>query len=328
MKGYMKKGSKLLVTGGCGFIGSEFTRRALACGYSVAVVDKLTYAADPERLKSIKARYRFYRTDISSSREIEQVFKRERPQFVFHFAAETHVDRSIADPSSFIRTNVSGTQSLLDAARIYPVKKFIHISTDEVYGDTVKGKFNESSSLRPSSPYSASKAAAELLAAAYIRTYGLPVVIVRPSNNYGPWQYPEKFIPVVIHKGLENKKVPVYARGLNVREWLHVSDCAEAILCVARKAKKGEVYNIGSGHEEKNIELARKILDILGAPLGLIEFVADRLGHDLRYSLDSSRVRSLGWRPRVSFEEGLRETVSWYCLNQRWTEKSLKKLSR
>jgi dTDP-glucose 4,6-dehydratase len=227
----------------------------------------------------------------------------------------------------FIRTNIQGTQILFDAAKETGIDKVIHVSTDEIYGDIKRGKFFENTPFNPSSPYSASKAAADLLAKSYLRTFEFPVIIVRPSNNYGPWQYPEKFIPVVIYKALRNEKIPVYGKGQNVREWLYVSDCAAAILKVLEKGKVGEVYNIGSGNERKNIDVAKQILALLKKPSGLIDYVSDRPGHDLRYCLDYSKIKSkLGWEARISFNDGLAETVGWYKDNFVWLEKKAKYL--
>ena len=316
------KEKKILVTGGAGFIGSAFVRliaksiiaRSMATKQSnVIVVDKLTYAGDLKRLEEVKNKFKFYKTDICDKNKINSIFANEKPDIVAHFAAETHVDRSINDATPFIETNIKGTQILLDASRKHKVNKFIFISTDEVYGEIANGKFNENSPIRPNSPYAASKAAADLLVQAYIRTYQFPAVIIRPSNNYGPWQYPEKLIPVIISAALKNKKVPVYAKGLNVREWLYVDDCAEGILKVAQKGKIGQIYNLGSGDERKNIIVVKAILDILAKPHSLIQFVADRPGHDIRYSLDATKIKkSLGWRPRLDFGEGLEKTISWY----------------
>ncbi|MBU0503139.1 MAG: dTDP-glucose 4,6-dehydratase, partial [Candidatus Omnitrophica bacterium] len=330
---------KILITGGAGFIGSEFVRQLMGTvpafrGLSlkkIIVVDKLTYAGDLKRLQitgivpmtgtvpesaigsllgdcPVKCsqgtvpEFKFYKSDICNKKAIESIFKKEKPNIVVNFSAETHVDRSIQDSSPFISTNIQGTQVLLDCVRKYKIEKLIHISTDEVYGDIEKGKFNEDSPLIPNSPYSASKAAADLLIKSYVRTYGFPAVIVRPSNNYGPWQYPEKLIPVVIYKALKNEAVPVYAKGMNVREWLYVSDCAKGIQFILKKGKIGEVYNLGSGQERTNLEVVKKILDILGKPHSLIKFVQDRPGHDVRYSLDSSQIRRLGWKPEQAFD--------------------------
>ncbi|MDD5079067.1 MAG: dTDP-glucose 4,6-dehydratase [Candidatus Omnitrophica bacterium] len=304
---------KILVTGGAGFIGSEFIRQGCGKGHKIVVVDKLTYAGDLKRLAEVKGKFRFYKQDICDLKAIKAIFQKEKPDVVTHFAAETHVDRSISDANPFMDTNVKGTQVLLDACRSGWIKKFIHISTDEVYGEIKKGKFTESSPFNPNSPYSVSKAAADMLARAYFRTYGLPVVVVRPCNNYGPWQFPEKLIPVAINKIVKGQKVPVYGKGLNVREWLYVSDCARAVWGVCAKAKPGTVYNIGSGQEKRNIDTVRLLLKIMGKGNDLIGFVKDRLGHDLRYSLDCRKIKKeLGWSAKVGFEDGLNQTVQWY----------------
>lgn len=317
---------KILVTGGAGFIGSEFVRQGVNKGYKVIVVDKLTYAGDLERLKEIKEKFKFYKVDICNRNEINNIFKKEMPQVIVHFAAESHVDRSILNISTFIETNVKGTQVLLDVARKYNIKRFIHISTDEVYGDIKRGKFTEDSPLNPSSPYSASKAAADCLVKSYIRTYNFPAIIVRPSNNYGPWQYPEKFIPLAIYKVLNDKKIPVYARGLNKREWLYVCDCAEAIFCILRKARLGQIYNVGSGIEMRNIDTANEILKILNRPPRLIQFVKDRPGHDYRYALNCSKVKRIGWGRKVNFTEGIKKTVDWCESNNNWLVSKVKYL--
>jgi dTDP-glucose 4,6-dehydratase len=304
---------KILVTGGAGFIGSEFVRQGAEKGLKIAVADKLTYAGDLKRLRDVKGKFKFYRVDICDKKKMTDIFKKEKPDVVVHFAAETHVDRSIKDASVFIETNVKGTQVLLDCARQSKLKKFIHVSTDEVYGEIKRGKFSESSAFCPNSPYSVSKAAADMLARAYHRTYGLPVIVVRPCNNYGPRQYEEKLIPVVINKALKNKKVPVYAKGHNVREWLYVSDCCKAIWLLMKKGKIGEVYNIGSGIERKNIDTVRSILRLLKKPESLIEFVKDRPGHDIRYSLDCAKIKNeLGFKAKTGFEEGLKKTITCY----------------
>lgn len=342
-----KRLPKILVTGGAGFIGSACVRlllkrdcprqgyqvtpspigwagvpppaaRGLSLKNKVIIIDKLTYAGDLARLKEVEGRYEFYKADICDKAKIESVFKKEKPEIIVHFAAETHVDRSIRDARVFITTNIIGTQVLLDLSRKYRIKRFIHISTDEVYGDIEKGKFKEDSPLKPNSPYAASKAAADLLIRSYIRTYGFPAIIIRPCNNYGPWQYPEKLIPVIISKALRGQKVPVYARGLNVREWLYVLDCAEAIMLILRKGKIGEIYNLGSSDERTNIDTAKAILGILGKPHSLIDFVADRPGHDFRYSLNSSKIRKLGWRPKTGFSFGITQTINWYKNNLFW----------
>jgi len=302
----------ILITGGCGFIGSEFVRQSIKEGCKVVVVDKLTYAGDLERLKEVKGKYKFYKTDICRKEKIEEIFEKENPQIIVNFAASTHVDRSIVNATAFIETNIKGTQVLLDAGKRCKIKKFIHISSDEAYGEIKKGKFTEKSSLRPNSPYAASKAAADLLIRAYIRTYNFPAIIVRPCNNYGPWQYPEKFIPVIIYNALKNKKIQVYARGLNKREWLYVADCAAAIALILKKGKIGEIYNVGSGIEKRNIDVAKSILKILGKTESLIQFVKDRPGHDFRYALDPSKINKLGWKSTRDFKQGLEDTVNWY----------------
>lgn len=307
---------KILVTGAAGFIGSEFVRQAVAQGKKIVVVDKLTYAGDLKRLKEVKGKIKFYKTDICNSKKIDAIFKKEKFESVVHFAAESHVDRSITNPTVFLDTNIKGTQSVLDAAVKYKIKKFVHISTDEVYGEIEHGKFTEESIISPNSPYSVSKAAADMLARAYMRTYGLPVVVLRPSNNYGPWQFPEKLIPVVIGKALKNQNIPVYGKGLNVREWLFVGDCAQAVLTVLDKAAVGEIYNLGSGQEQANIDTVKTILKIMCKSNNLIEFVKDRLGHDLRYSLDTSKIeKDLGWKAKTDFSEGIKITVEWYLKN-------------
>ncbi|MDD2752190.1 MAG: dTDP-glucose 4,6-dehydratase [Candidatus Omnitrophica bacterium] len=310
---------KILVTGGAGFIGSAFLRLMAKKKSRIVLCDKLTYAGDLERLKQVKGKYKFYKTDICDSGAIEKIFRKENPEIVINFAAETHVDRSIVDPSEFLRTNFIGTQVLLDASRKLKVKKFIQISTDEVYGDIEKGSFKEDSPLKPNSPYAASKAAADLLIRSYIRTYNFPAVIIRPSNNYGPWQYPEKLVPLSILKLCRNEKVPVYATGKNVREWLFVEDCAAGILQILLKGTPGRIYNLGGSCEKKNIEVVKSLLKNLQKSSAMIEFVKDRPGHDIRYSLDSSRVRKeIGWLPKTSFQKGIQLTTEWYFKNQNW----------
>ena len=308
-----KKISKILVTGGAGFIGSEFVRQAASQGRKVFVIDKLTYAGDLGRLRPVRGRYKFYRADICDRKQVDAVFRQVRPEAVAHFAAETHVDRSIVEPASFIRTNFEGTQVLMEACRKQRVKRFLHFSTDEVYGEIKIGRFSEGDRLRPSSPYAASKAAADLLVQAYFRTYGFPGIIARPCNNYGPWQYPEKLIPLAITRALRNQKVPVFLKGQHLREWLYVSDCAEAALELLDYGKLGEAYNVGSGQHKTNINVVKAILDLLAKPYTLIAFVRDRPGHDFRYALDAGKLtKELGWRAKTKFSEGLRATVCWY----------------
>ena len=319
---------KLLITGGAGFIGSEFVRQAVKKASQVVVIDKLTYAGDLERLKEVWNSISFYKADITNSEFVEYIFDKEKPNVVIHFAAESHVDRSILNPEDFLKSNILGTYTLLEVSRRYSIKLFINISTDEVYGELEEtGKFTEETPLKPNSPYSVSKASADMLGKAYFRTYGLPVITVRPSNNYGPWQYPEKLIPVVIIKALQNEFVPVYGKGLNVREWLYVEDCAEAIFAIIEKGKPGEIYNVASGEERRNIEVVKAILDILGKPYDLIKFVEDRPGHDFRYSMDFSKVmKECGWKPKTKFEEGLEKTVKWYLNHKEWLFKKVEEL--
>ncbi len=314
-----KKLPEILVTGGAGFIGSAFVRLAARKGHRVVVVDKLTYAGDMQRLKDVQGEFIFYKADICDKTKIGMIFKKEKPESVVNFAAESHVDRSILDASPFIRTNIQGTQVLLGASRQQRVHRFIHISTDEVYGDIEKGAFNEDSPFKPSSPYAASKASSDLLIQSYIRTFGFPAIIVRPSNNYGPWQYPEKLIPRAIMRVLKNEKVPVYAKGENVREWLYVEDCVEGIYRIVQKGKAGEAYNLGSAREKKNIEVVGLILKALKADKGLIEFVKDRPGHDIRYRLNSQKLfNETGWKPKIRFEDGIKLTVAWNLAHKGW----------
>jgi dTDP-glucose 4,6-dehydratase len=316
---------KLLVTGGAGFIGSEFVRQGVSKGYRITVIDKLSYAGDLDRLKEVEGRITFLEIDITDGKAVGDVFRSEKPDAIVHWAAESHVDRSIADASPFIDTNIKGTQVLLDNAKNSGVGKFINISTDEVYGDLKEeGQFYETTPLNPSSPYSVSKASADMLGRAYYRTYGLPVITVRPSNNYGPWQYPEKLVPVVILKALKNEKVPVYAKGENIREWLFVSDCADAVFAILEKGNAGEIYNVGSGEEKRNIDVVKTILHILGKPEDLMEFVKDRLGHDFRYSLNSDKISGhIGRKKKTLFPEGIEKTVRWYVDHMDWVTKKL-----
>lgn len=312
---------RLLITGGAGFIGSELVMQGVQQGYEITVIDNLTYAGDKIRIKSVEEKINLYKADITNREFVEHIFREEKPEIVIHMAAESHVDRSIIDATPFIETNIRGTQVLLDVSKQYAVEKFINMSTDEVYGEISDGCFEETSILNPNSPYSVSKAASDMLGRAYFRTYGLPVITVRPSNNYGSWQYPEKLIPVVILKGLNEERIPVYGNGTNVREWLFVSDCVDAIFSVVEQGKIGEVYNIGSGDEKQNIDVVKAILKLLGKSEGLIEFVKDRLGHDIRYSLNSDKIeKELGWKANISFEEGIEDTVRWYVDNMAWVK--------
>lgn len=311
---------RLLVTGGAGFIGSAFVRLAVKRGYNVTVLDKLTYAGDLARLAECRDQFRFYRGDICNRELAANILEKEQITAIIHFAAESHVDRSILDATPFIESNVKGTQVLLDLAREFKIEKFVHMSTDEVYGQLGEdGMFTEDTPFNPSSPYSVSKAAADMLARAYYHTYGLPVSIVRASNNYGPWQYPEKLVPVVICKALQDQKVPVYAQGLNVREWLYVDDCCEGVFAVLERGRPGEAYNIGSGQEQRNIDVVKALLNSMGKSHDLIEFVQDRPGHDFRYRLDGSKALSeLGFNAATSFTNGLERTVKWNLDNRNW----------
>lgn len=312
---------KMLVTGGAGFIGSEFVRQAAALGIETVVVDSLTYAGDAWRLEAVRESIKFISADINDRQRIKDILSSERPGIVVNFAAETHVDRSILSPGSFITTNVNGTFCLLEeAVRLGIIQKFLHISTDEVYGDLGdEGEFTEETILNPSSPYSASKASADMLVKAYSRTYGLPCIIARPSNNYGPWQYPEKLIPLIMVKALSDEKIPVYGRGMNIREWLYVEDCAGALFSLLDRGAVGEAYNVGSGTGIRNIEVVETILKILGKPESLIEFVKDRAGHDYRYALSTKKIeRETGWRAETDFKAGIEKTVSWYLDNKEW----------
>jgi dTDP-glucose 4,6-dehydratase len=314
----------ILVTGGAGFIGSNFVHSMLKLYPNVRIVnlDKLTYAGNLDNLADIGCdlRHEFIRGDIRNKDLVRGIF--ERVQGVFHFAAETHVDRSILDAGEFVLTDVFGTFVLLEALRRSPdVEFFVHVSTDEVYGSRDTGFFKETDSLTPSSPYAASKAGADRLAHAYHVTYGVPVVIVRPSNNYGPYQYPEKFIPLFVTNAMEDKSLPLYGKGTNVRDWLHVKDNCRAIELVARRGALGEAYNIGANDERRNIDVARRIVKLLGKSRDLIKFVPDRAGHDRRYAVNCRKLRALGWKTEIAFEEGLEKTVSWYVENESWWRK-------
>ncbi|MFC1674329.1 dTDP-glucose 4,6-dehydratase [Candidatus Omnitrophota bacterium] len=325
----MRKGlSKILVTGGAGFISSAFVKIALNKGHRICVVDKLTYAGDLARLKDVRPWITFYKADIGNKKRIGKILSAGRFDAVINFAAETHVDRSIKDSAPFIETNIRGTQVLIDAARKCGIKRFIHISTDEVYGDIEEGSFCEASPLAPNSPYAASKAAADLLIKSYIRTYSFPALIIRPSNNYGPWQYPEKLIPLAILKILRNQKIPVYGDGKNIREWLYVEDCAKGIYEIMRKGKIGEIYNLGSGQELQNIKVAKAISKILKGNKNMIEFVKERPGHDIRYSLSSTKTyKQTDWLPKTKFKEGLEDTVKWYIEHKDWMFSKCKSIS-
>lgn len=321
---------KMLITGGAGFIGSNFIfyMRDSFPGWELVCVDKLTYAGNLETLTPVigKAGFKFYRADIADRRAVYDIFEAEKPDIVVNFAAESHVDRSIESPSVFIETNVLGTQVLLDACLKFAVSRYHQVSTDEVYGDLPLDRpdlfFTEQSPLRSSSPYSASKASADLLCGAYFRTYGLPVTISRCSNNYGPYQFPEKLIPLMISNALNDKTLPVYGQGVNVRDWLYVTDHCAALALILQKGTPGQVYNIGGHNEMRNIDIVKLICNALGKPDSLISFVPDRKGHDMRYAIDPSYIHSeLGWLPETDFEVGLEKTIRWYLDNRSWWER-------
>ena len=314
--------TKILVTGGAGFIGSNFIRYMVDkySEFEIINFDALTYCGNLENLRDIenKDNYSFVKGDIRDKDTVDDLVRKS--DYVINFAAETHVDRSIDDPEIFIKSNVLGTQVLLNAAKENGIEKFIQISTDEVYGTLgSEGYFTEDTPLQPNSPYSASKAGGDLITRAFGETYGLPINITRCSNNYGPYQFPEKLIPLMISNALENKKLPLYGDGKNVRDWLHVRDHCAAIDLVLQEGKTGEVYNVGGNNEKQNIEIVKLILDELGKDESLIEFVTDRLGHDRRYAIDSTKIQDdLGWKPEYSFENGIKETIQWYLDNQDW----------
>lgn len=317
---------KLLVTGGAGFIGSNYIHymKREYPSYEIINADLLTYAGNLDNLIALdhSPQYRFAKVDIASEAEMEPLFL-EGVDAVLNFAAESHVDRSIKDPGIFVRTNISGTQVLLDLAQKYKVKKFLQVSTDEVYGTLgAEGLFSEETPIAPNSPYSASKAGADLLVRAYHETFGLPVNITRCSNNYGPYQFPEKLIPLMISQALANNSLPVYGDGLNVRDWLYVEDHCSAIDLVLHQGRDGEVYNIGGNNERTNLHVVRTILSELGRSEDLITYVEDRLGHDRRYAIDANKIRDeLGWNPKFDYESGIRKTIQWYLDNGTWLER-------
>ncbi|MEC3333278.1 dTDP-glucose 4,6-dehydratase [Bacillus cereus] len=315
---------KVLVTGGAGFIGSNFVRYMVKKypEYNIVNLDSLTYAGNLENLKDIEelSNYKFVKGDIADRQFINQLFKEEKFDYVLNFAAESHVDRSITNPDIFIQTNIQGTQVLLDAAKNAEVKKYLQVSTDEVYGTLGEtGYFTEETPLASNSPYSSSKAGADLLVRAYHETFGLPVNITRCSNNYGPFHFPEKLIPLMIINALNDKQLPVYGDGLNVRDWLHVEDHCQAIDLVLHKGKNGEVYNVGGNNERTNIEIVKTILKALDKPESLIKYVTDRPGHDRRYAIDATKLcEELGWSPKYNFDTGIEQTIKWYLENQDW----------
>ncbi len=315
---------KLLVTGGTGFMGSNFIKYIFKNhpDWQVVNLDKLTYAGNLENLKEIgdSPNYKFLKGDIANSADVEKAIG-EGVDCIINYAAETHVDRSILEPDAFIRTDIFGTYTLLEAARRHNVAQYIQISSDEVYGSISKGSFTEESPFVPNSPYAASKASADLLCRAYFQTYNLPVIITHSCNFFGPYQYPEKLIPLFITNLLENKKVPVYGQGNQVREWIFTEDHCAAVEFIMEKGQAGETYNIGTGDEKQNIETTRFILKELGLDEKMIEYVKDRPGHDFRYSLNCEKLKRLGWQPRVEWGEGLRRTILWYKENGNWWKK-------
>ncbi len=320
---------KILVTGGAGFIGGNFIQY-MVNEYpedTIINLDNLTYAGNLETLKPVedKPNYKFYKGDIADRDFVFDLFEKERPDVVVNFAAESHVDRSIEDPEIFVRTNVLGTTTLLDAALKYGVKRYHQVSTDEVYGDLPLDRpdlfFTEETPLHTSSPYSSSKAAADLFVQAYHRTYGLPTTISRCSNNYGPYHFPEKLIPLMISRALADESLPVYGDGANVRDWLHVLDHCKAIDLIIRKGKEGEVYNVGGHNERTNLEVVKTILKALDKPESLITYVEDRKGHDRRYAIDPAKLENeLGWKPEYNFDTGIAQTIDWYLNNREWWE--------
>lgn len=319
---------KLLITGGAGFIGSNFIRYMLKKypNYKILNFDKLTYAGNLENLVDVEKNpnYKFVRGDICDEKKVSEVLEKEKYDVIVNFAAESHVDRSILGAKSFIETDIVGTYTLLEAAKKFKIKKYLQISTDEVYGDWETGGYaKETDCVRPSSPYSASKAGGDLMVLAYRRTYNLPVLITRSSNNYGPYQYPEKIIPLFITNLLEGKKVPIYGDGGQIRDWLYVEDNCRAIDLVLHKGKVGEIYNVGANQkpEIRNLELTFKIIRSLGKDESFIDYVKDRPGHDRRYAVDTTKIRELGWEPKVNFEEGLARTIKWYKENASWWKK-------
>ena len=320
---------KIIVTGGAGFIGSNFVIHMVKKypEHEIVNLDLLTYAGNLENLTEVEkaSNYKFIRGDIADRKFVFDLFEQEKPDIIVNFAAESHVDRSITDPESFVRTNVMGTTTLLDACKEYGIKRFHQVSTDEVYGDLPLDRpdlfFTEETPLHTSSPYSSSKASADLFVMAYHRTFGIPVTISRCSNNYGPYQFPEKLIPLIISRALADEELPVYGTGENVRDWLHVSDHCVAIDLILEKGRVGEVYNIGGHNERTNLEVVKTILKALDKPESLIRFVKDRPGHDRRYAIDPTKMETeLGWKPQYVFDTGMKQTIQWYLDNKEWWE--------
>ena len=313
---------KYFITGGCGFIGSNFIRYILTNDDSAIIInlDKLTYAGNPTNLSEYKddERYIFCHGDICDSKIVKEIFIKYKPDYLLNFAAESHVDRSIGKPDDFIQTDIFGAFTLLETAREYGLERFIQISTDEVYGSIEKGSFSETDALMPRNPYSASKAGADRLAYSYFTTYQVPVIITRASNNYGPYQFPEKLIPLFVTNAIENKKLPVYGDGKNIRDWLFVEDHCDAIQHIIKNGDLGEIYNIGGGNELTNIEITDLILKNTDKPESLKKFVQDRLGHDRRYSLNCEKLANIGWNPKFKFFEAMKFTINWYKQNDGW----------
>ncbi|MBQ7264543.1 MAG: dTDP-glucose 4,6-dehydratase [Firmicutes bacterium] len=323
----------ILITGGAGFIGSNFIfhMRKKYPDYNLICVDLLTYAGNLSTLASVldKPGFKFYKADIADRQAVYDIFEKEKPDIVVNFAAESHVDRSIEEPEVFLRTNIIGTEVLMDASKKYGVKRYHQVSTDEVYGDLPLDRkdlfFTESTPLHTSSPYSSSKAGADLMVQAYHRTYGLNVTISRCSNNYGPYHFPEKLIPLTIVNALHDKPLPVYGEGINVRDWLYVEDHCKAIDLIIHKGEAGEVYNVGGHNEMRNIDIVKLICKHLGKPESLIQFVTDRKGHDMRYAIDPTKIHNaLGWLPETKFEDGIKKTIDWYLNNKQWWEEIIK----
>lgn len=310
------------ITGGCGFIGSNFIRYIFSHDDSAIIInlDKLTYAGNPDNLADFNEsdKYKFYQGDICDSKIVKKIFQKYKPDYLINFAAESHVDRSIGKPDDFIQTDIFGTFTLLETAREFGLKRFIQISTDEVYGSIEKGSFSETDTLMPRNPYSASKAGADRLAYSYFTTYKLPVIITRASNNFGPYQFPEKLIPLFVTNAIEDKKLPVYGDGKNIRDWLFVKDHCDAIQYIIDKGKVGDIYNIGGGNELTNIEITDIILKETHKSETLKQFVQDRLGHDRRYSLNCEKLGNIGWRPKYEFQKAMKFTIDWYKQNYEW----------
>lgn len=315
---------RVLVTGGAGFIGSDFVRLAARKGWKVTVVDKLTYAGDLERLKPIKDRLDFYNVDILDKDEMRKIFEKHKPEAVLHFASETNIDKSVIEPSIFMETNIIGTIYLLELSKEFNVGKFVNITSYEEYGEIKEGEIDEESPLNPRSPYAVSKTSADMLGQVYWRALKLPVITLRLCSIYGPWQNPERLIPMSVLKALRNEQIPIYGKGEVIREWLYICDCVRAIFLALENGKGGDVYNVGSGERFQVIEIVKKILSLLGKPETLIKFVPDRPGHEKRFAISCERIKNnLGWTPTVNFDVGLKTTVEWNLNNRTWLFKKL-----